>query len=179
MTDHRNEMLREKLNQPIVSSAHLAAGASPALSEFEFGLILAVHAFERWIVGCMAASGVPNLSKIEVLILHSVRHRDRPKRFSDIARILDIEETHVVAYAVRKLEAAKLVATKRDGKEKLVSVTRQGIEVCTRYGAVREQLLVKPLRSSGPSEDVLSDLGEKLRALSGYYDQAARSAATV
>lgn len=80
---------------------------------------------------------------------------------------------------MRKLEAAKLVATKRDGKEKLVSVTRQGIEVCTRYGAVREQLLVKPLRSSGPSEDVLSDLGEKLRALSGYYDQAARSAATV
>src|ERR1700742_4625377 len=110
MTDKSNEMLREKLNQPIVSSAHLAAGASPALSEFEFGLILAVHAFERWIVGCMSASGVPNLSKLEVLILHVVRHRDRPKRFSDIARVLDIEETHVVAYAVRKLEAAKLVA---------------------------------------------------------------------
>src|SRR3712207_2283557 len=30
---------------PIVSSAHLAAGASPGLSEVEYGLILAGHAF--------------------------------------------------------------------------------------------------------------------------------------
>ncbi|MCA3674350.1 MAG: transcriptional regulator, partial [Methylobacterium sp.] len=39
---------------PIVSSAHLASGASPSLSEFEFGLILVSHAFERWMVRCMA-----------------------------------------------------------------------------------------------------------------------------
>ncbi|MEJ0095674.1 MAG: winged helix DNA-binding protein [Methylocella sp.] len=179
MSADHDKALHDKLGQPIVSSAHLAAGGSPALSEFEFGLILAVHGFDRWIVGCMAASGIANLSKIEVLILHIVRHRDRPKRFADIALILDIEEAHVIAYALRKLEAAKLVSTKREGKEKLVVVTRQGIEVCARYAAVREQLLVKPLRSSGPSESVLSDLGEKLRALSGYYNQAARSAATV
>jgi predicted MarR family transcription regulator len=174
-----DELLHEKLGQPIVSSAHLAAGGSPALSEFEFGLILAVHAFDRWIVSCMDAAGVPNLSKLEVLILHIVRHRDRPKRFTSIARILDIEEAHVIAYAVRKLEAAKLVTTKREGKEKVVVATQQGIEVCARYASVREQLLVKPLRSSGPAESVLSELGERLRALSGYYNQAARSAATV
>ena len=44
--------------------------------------------------------------------------------------------------------------------------------------AIREQLLVKPLRSSGPSEEILSEVGEVLRAVSGYYNQAARSAAT-
>ncbi len=135
------------LDQPVVSSAHLAAGGSPALSESEFGLILAVHAFDRWIVRCMAAAGVSNLSPIEVLILHIVRHRDRPKRFADIALILDVEEIHVVAYALRKLESAGLVSTRREGKEKLVAATQQGVEVCTRYAAVREQLLVKPLRS--------------------------------
>ena len=35
---------------PIVSSAHLAAGAMPTLSELEFGVILLGHAFERWMV---------------------------------------------------------------------------------------------------------------------------------
>ena len=43
---------------PIVSSAHLASGAMPALSELEFGLILLGHAFERWMVRCAAAAGV-------------------------------------------------------------------------------------------------------------------------
>lgn len=42
---------------PIVSSAHLAAGAMPALSELEFGLILLGHAFNRWMVRCAAAAG--------------------------------------------------------------------------------------------------------------------------
>ncbi|QRG09097.1 winged helix DNA-binding protein [Xanthobacter dioxanivorans] len=165
---------------PIVSSAHLAAGGSPALSETEFGLILAVHAFERWIVRCMAAAGTPNLSPLEVLILHIVRHRDRPKSFSDVSLILDIEETHVATYALRKLESAGLVKTRRMGKEKVVEATPTGIAACTRYAAIREQLLVKPLRSSGgPSEEILSEVGEVLRAVSGYYNQAARSAATV
>ena len=179
MASVRNQPFQEKLRQPIVSSAHLAAGGSPALSELEFGLILALHAFDRWVVRCMAAAGMPNLSSIEVLILHIVRHRDRPKRFADIALILDIEEAHVVAYAVRKLEKAQLLATRREGQEKMVVVTRAGLELCTRYAAVREQLLVKPLRSSGPTEAALSNVGEMLRAVSGYYNQAARSAATV
>lgn len=171
--------LQAKLRQPIVSSAHLAEGDSPALSELEFGLILLLHAFDRWIVRCMAASGVPNLSPLEVLILHIVRHRSRPKRFADIALILDIEELHLVTYAVRKLEATGLVSTRRHGKEKVVSVTPHGAEVCARYTSVREQLLVKPLRTSGPSEEALSSVGEMMRSVSGYYNQAARSAATM
>lgn len=179
MTADRDQQLHDKLRQPIVSSAHLAAGSSPALSELEYGLILAVHAFDRWIVRCMAAAGLPNLSPIEVLILHIVRHRDRAKRFADIALILDIEEAHVIAYALRKLEAANLVTTRRDGKEKVVSATAAGVNLCTRYAEVREQLLVRPLRTSGPAEASLSEVGEMLRAVSGYYNQAARSAATV
>lgn len=179
MKKSRKKPEEAALYEPIVSSAHLAAGGSPALSEAEFGLILAVHAFERWIVRCMAASGVANLSPLEVLILHIVRHRDRPKPCADISLILDIEEAHVASYALRKLEGAGLVKMRRVGKEKLVEATAAGIEACTRYTAIREQLLVKPLRSSGPSEEILSEVGEVLRAVSGYYNQAARSAATV
>ena len=179
MSDEERSPMDETLRRPIVSSAHLAAGGSPALSETEFGLILAIQAFERWIVRCMAASGMPNLAPLEVLILHIVRHRDRPKSHADISLILDIEEPHIISYAVKKLQAAGLIATHRDKKERMVKATQRGVEMCTRYATIREQLLVKPLRSSGPPEDVLSDVGEVLRALSGYYNQAARSAATI
>jgi predicted MarR family transcription regulator len=164
---------------PVVSSAHLAAGASPALSELEFGLILAVHGFQRWMVRCMAAAGMPQLSPLEVLILHTVRHRDRPKRPADIALVLDIEEPHLAAYAIRKLEAAKLVATRRSGKDRLVAATAEGAALCARYTAIREQLLCRSLRAAGPPEAVLSEAAALLRALSGTYNQAARAAATM
>ncbi len=164
---------------PVVSSAHLAAGASPALSEVEFGLILAGHGFARWMVRCMAAAGQPGMSPTEILVLHTVRHRDRPKRLADILLVLDIEDTHVATYAIRKLEEAGLVTTGRAGKEKVVSATAAGAALCTAYAEVRERLLAEPLSGSGPSEDQLSAVAQLLRALSGYYDQAARAAATL
>lgn len=164
---------------PVVSSAHLAAGASPALSEVEFGLILAGHGFGRWMVRCMAAAGRPGMSPTEILILHTVRHRDRPKRLADILLVLDIEDTHVATYAIRKLAEAKLVVTGRAGKEKMVSATEAGAALCAAYAEVREGLLAQPLRGAGPSEDQLSAMAQLLRTLSGFYDQAARAAATL
>jgi predicted MarR family transcription regulator len=164
---------------PIVSSAHLAAGASPALSEVEFGLILAGHAFERWMVRCMAAAGVPGLSPVEVLVLHSVHHRSRAKTLADLCLVLGIEDTHVVTYAVKKLAAAGLVATGRKGKEATVSATEAGSAACRRYAEIRERLLVGAARAAGPDEATLSALGALLRALSGHYEQAARSATSL
>ncbi|HRD74803.1 MAG TPA: winged helix DNA-binding protein [Hyphomicrobiaceae bacterium] len=164
---------------PIVSSAHLAAGAAPGLSEVEFGLILASHAFERWMVRCMAAAGVGDLSPVEVLIMHTVRHRDRPKKLADVCLVLGIEDTHVVNYAIKKLTTAKLVASHRVGKEKVVAVTREGAEACARYHEIRERLLIRAVKSTGLPDPMLSELGALLRALSGHYDQAARSATTL
>jgi predicted MarR family transcription regulator len=164
---------------PIVSSAHLAAGALPGLSEVEFGLILAGHAFDRWMVRCMGAAGVPDLSAVEVLVLHTVRHRDRPKKLADICLVLSIEDTHVVSYAVKKLALAGLVTSKKAGKEKLVVATKAGADACQRYHEIRERLLVKPVTATGLPGAALSDLGALLRALSGHYDQAARSATSL
>lgn len=164
---------------PIVSSAHLAAGVLPGLSEVEFGLSLAVHGFHRWMVRCMAAAGVPDLSPLEVLVLHSVRHRQRPKKLADLCLVLGIEDTHVIAYAVKKLVAAGLVASSRSGKEKLVSATKAGNEACDRYHLVRERLLARPVKATGLPDQMLSEMASLLRALSGHYDQAARAAASL
>ena len=55
---------------PIVSSQHLVSPKSPQVSEFEFGLIIAWHAFARWMMRCMAAAGVKDMTPIDVLVLH-------------------------------------------------------------------------------------------------------------
>ena len=172
-------MTSKKQFGPIVSSAHLADGGLPALSELEFGLILAGHAFERWMVHCMTAAGEPGLAAIDVLVLHSCNHRGRPKRLSDLCIVLGIEDTHVVIYAVKKLEKRGLVAGARSGKEKLISTTDKGVETCLRYREIREELLVESVRGLGLDPNVTSTVAAMLRALSGHYDQAARAAASL
>ncbi|MGH6860731.1 MAG: winged helix DNA-binding protein [Phyllobacterium sp.] len=164
---------------PIVSSAHLADGGSPGLSEVEYGLILASHAFSRWMVRCMAAAGFPGLSATEILILHSVRHRGRDKKLADICLVLDIEDTHVATYAIRKLEAAGLVTTGKAAKEKTIRITDKGSEACARYAQIRERLFVASTTNARPTEDTLSEIAAVLRFLSGAYDQAARAATTL
>ena len=164
---------------PIVSSAHLASGAMPVLSELEFGMILLDHAFERWMVRCMAAAGVPDLSPLDVLVLHTVAHRARPKRVADICLVLNIEDTHLVTYSLKKLDAHKLLTSAKRGSEKTVSLTAKGNDVVLQYYKVREALLVKSVRSAGLNEERLSEIAALMRALSGHYDQAARAAASL
>jgi predicted MarR family transcription regulator len=164
---------------PIVSSAHLADGALPSLSELEFGLILAGHAFDRWMVRCMTAAGEPGLAAIDVLVLHSVAHRDRPKRLADLCSVLGIEDTHLVLYAIKKLEKRGLVKSARAGKEKVISATGKGLETCLTYRSIREALLVQSIKGIGLDPAATSGVAATLRALSGHYDQAARAAASL
>jgi len=164
---------------PIVSSSHLAQGAMPSLSEFEFGLIMASHAFQRWMVRCMTAAGVPGLSPLDVLVLFSVHHPTKPKRLADICLVLNVEDTHLVTYAIRKLDGAGLVKSGKSGKEKTVVLTDKGDEVCRKYREVREELLVETIKSLGLKAETASALAKELRVLSGHYDQAARAAASL
>jgi predicted MarR family transcription regulator len=164
---------------PVVSSAHLAAGAMPSLSELEFGLILLGHAFDRWMVRCMAAAGVPDLSPLDVLVIHTIAHRDKPKRLADICLVLSIEDTHLVTYSVKKLDGHGLIASVKSGNEKVVSLTKKGEEMIRAYTRLRERLLVAPVKSSGSDQQRLSEVAALMRAMSGHYDQAARAAASL
>ncbi len=164
---------------PVVSSAHLANSGLPELSEMEFALTMANNAFQRWMSRCMAAAGMPGLAPLEVLVVHLVPHRARPKSLADICLVLNIEDTHIVSYAVKKLTGHGLVETGRKGKEKTVTVTPAGAEYCTLYGQVRERLLVRSVQPLGLDRAEMSRLAALLRALSGCYDQAARGAAAL
>lgn len=161
---------------PVVSSAHLADGSFPEISEFEFGLIIAGHAFQRWTTRAMAASGYPDLSSLDVLVLHSVRHRDRPKKLADICLVLNVEDTHTVNYSIKKLTRAGLVKEGRQGKEKLVEITQAGADACETYKYIRESLLLGAISELGIEPEQVSRVSALLRLMSGQYDQAARAA---
>ena len=164
---------------PVVSAAHLADGAIPALSEVEFALTVLSNAFQRWMVRGMSASGVPGLAAIDVLVLHAANHRGREKTLADICMMYNVEDTHIVAYALKKLEGLKLISTGRRGKEKTVKVTKAGAEACRRYRQVREELLASSVKGLAFDESDMSHVAALMRALSGQYDQAARAAASL
>lgn len=163
---------------PIVSAAHLADGGLPALSEMEFALVILGNAYQRWIARGSAAAGGGGLSSMEVQILHAVNHRERDKSQADLCMMFNIEDTHVVAYALKKLEALGLVAAGRRGKEKTARITREGADLCLKYREIRERLLVDSVRTLGLDEARISEIAALMRVMSGQYDQAARAAAS-
>ncbi len=164
---------------PIVSSAHLVSPHSAEMSEFEFGLIVAGNAFHRWVVHCMAAAGLKDLTPLDVLVLHHVTHRARDKRLADICFIMNIEDTHLINYALKKLQGLGVVASRKNGKDVTYSSTDAGFEMVQRYREIRESCLINALKADEGLNRDIGELARLLRMLSGVYDQAARSAASL
>lgn len=165
--------------RPIVSSAHLVSEHSAQMSEFEFGLIVSSHAFQRWIVHGMTAAGLKDLTPLEVIVLHHVTHRARNKRLSDICFLMNVEDTHLINYALKKLINLGVVSSQKNGKEVTYSATEKGREHVQRYRMVREQCLMEPMGGDGVFNQEIGELARLLRVLSGMYDQAARAAASL
>lgn len=164
---------------PIVSSAHLVSPQSAELSEFEFGLIVAGNAFHRWIIHCMAAAGLKDLMPLDVIVLHHVTHRARDKRLADLCFIMNIEDTHLVNYSLKKLQGLGVVASSKNGKEVTYAATDSGRAYVERYREIRETCLVNALQADDALNADIGQLARLLRVLSGIYDQAARSAASL
>ena len=171
--------MTEPGRRKIVSSRHLAEGEGWEASEFEFGLIIAYNAFSRWMVKCMAAAGHAEMNPLEILVLHNVNHRGRDKRLSDVCFLLNIDDTHTVNYALRKLSKAGLVLSEKRGKEVFYRTSESGANLCDAYRKVRERCLLEGLGRMDITGDELSSLGASLRALSGQYDQARRAASSL
>lgn len=173
---------KDHVRSRIVSSAHLVSENAAELSEVEYGLIVASNAFGLWTVRGTAAAAaefpeLSDLGMIDVLCLHSVNHRGRAKRLGDICFKLNVEDTHVVNYALKKLVKAGLISGEKQGKEVFYSTTEKGQILIKRYRDIREACLVDAFSALGEVDaDSLSELARQLRVLSGLYGQAARSA---
>jgi predicted MarR family transcription regulator len=169
----------ERVAMPIVSSAHLVSPHSTEMSEFEYGLIVAGNAFHRWVAHCMSAAGLKDLTPLDVLVLHHVTHRARDKRLADICFIMNVEDTHLINYALKKLLNLKVVESRKNGKEVIYASTQSGRAFVQRYREIRESCLIDALKADDGMNRDIGELARLLRVLSGMYDQAARSAASL
>lgn len=184
MSDAKTTPAKGGHKRSIVSSAHLVSERAAETSAFEYGLYIASNAFNRWIVRCMAAAGYPDFGALDVMVLHSVNHRARDKKLADICFVLNIEDSHTVNYALKKLTRAGLVAGDKRGKEIFYATTKEGQAACVKYREVREDCLITAFSAfggdkAGELNEQIGEAADLLRALSGLYDQAARSASSL
>lgn len=149
---------------------------SAQLSDFEFTLIILTHGFARWVEKCMEAAGSRGLSALDILVLHTVNHRARDRRVTDICMVLNVDDLHLVTYALKKLQAAGLVETRAIGRERHFRSTAAGDEACLNYRRIREQFLVPSLSWIAEGRDVVPDVAAFLRTMTALYDQAGRFA---
>lgn len=163
----------------IVSSSHLVSPRSKELSEFEFSLIVSNNGFSRWIVHCMAAAGLRELTALDVLVLHHVHHRARGKRLTEICFIMNVEDTHLINYSLKKLQDLGVVQSSRKGKDVTYATTATGTEYVERYREIRERCLIDVLKADDTLNAQIGELARLMRMLSGIYDQAARAAASL
>ncbi|MEP2979641.1 MAG: winged helix DNA-binding protein [Lentilitoribacter sp.] len=127
----------------------------------------------------MAACGHPELNGLEILVVHHINHRESSKRLSDICFLLNIDDTHTVNYAIKKLLKADLVKGQKQGKEMFYSTTEKGQNVCERYREIREQCLLESITRVDGMDEELGEVANTLRTLSGMYDQASRAASSL
>ena len=127
----------------------------------------------------MSAAGNTDLTPLEILVLHNTNHRGRDKRLTDICFLLNIEDTHTVNYALRKLMKMELLSSEKRGKEVFYSTSDAGEALCDAYRQVRERCFLDGLSHLDMTGDEMRELAASLRALSGQYDQASRAAASL
>ncbi|HEY4065540.1 MAG TPA: winged helix DNA-binding protein [Burkholderiaceae bacterium] len=163
----------------IVSSSHLVSPRSQELSEFEYGLIVSNNAFSRWVTHCMSAAGLSDLTPLDVLVLHHVNHRARNKRLSDICFIMNVEDTHLINYSLKKLNGLGVVVASRNGKDVTYATSDEGRAYVEQYRQIRESCLIDALKADDSLNEQIGKLAVLLRVLSGVYDQAARAAASL
>ena len=90
-------------------------------------------------IGSGAAADLAELSGPDVSVLHSVTHWARDKCLADLCFVLNVEDTHLVNYALKKLLKLGLVAR---------AWARQGNLLRRHAQPIGRPL--RPLRSSGP-----------------------------
>ncbi len=150
--------------------------SSQDLSEFEYGLIILTYGFQRWVQNCMAAANVNGLNALDILVLHAVNHRARGKRLAEICMVLNIDDMHLVTYALKKLAAADLVLVRPQGRERHYETTENGERACLEYRKVRENFLVPSLTWVSGRNGAVTEAAGFLRMMTAMYDQAGRFA---
>jgi len=173
-------MRRTDKNRPVKEAAGDPKAAPPSdaqrLSTFEYDLITVMFGFFRWIETCMNASDVIGLNSLDILIMHALNRRPKGQRLSEIGVVMNIDDTHLIAYSLKKLMNAKLVEATRTGRERIFVTTAEGDAACATYHRIREKFLVREVAKRENDFNQFEKVAAKLSDLASMYDRAGRAA---
>jgi predicted MarR family transcription regulator len=159
---------------------HLAQTPHDAqLAELEFALLQVKEAFQRWNVQASRLVSDLDLGFGEVVILHVVRMQERAKDAATIANLVNRDDLPNVQYSLRKLADLGLVEKTRVGSGTFYSVTADGTKITDRYAELRQHLLTSTLAEIDHSEEKLRRATRFMQLMTGIYDGASRTSATV
>jgi predicted MarR family transcription regulator len=156
-------------------SADMTEGA--LLSEMELALTVLWNSVHRWMSQRSQAGSATGLSDLDVFLLHLLVYRNKQLRGIDLAFALSIDDMHLVSYSLKKLQRQGLVSSSRVGKEVFYLPTAPGKQHYFDFLEDRKKYLEPSMQFISHEHD-LKSLNTLLRALSGVYEQAARSAAS-
>jgi len=147
-----------------------------ALCDFEYALHHVMEAFRRWSVAVHALAGGEALPVQDVSVLQVLRMRERTKTVSEIAQVLNREDTANVQYSLRKLERLGLAERAPDvpQRQTVYGVTARGREVTEQYAAVRRAVLLDSVHSMGDIQAQLEEATRLITFMVGQYDSGAR-----
>lgn len=146
------------------------------LSDLELALTVLWNSVRRWLSQRSKARPTSGLADLDVFLLHLLVYRNKQLRAADLAYALSIDDMHVVSYSLKKLARLGMISTARIGKEVFYEATQQGRQHYLDFIDDRRQYLEPAMALIAHDHD-LQSLTTLLRALSGVYEQAARSAA--
>src|SRR3546814_153318 len=140
-------------------------------------MIVCWNAFTRWLEKGASATDSGDMTFIDVVVLHQLKHRAKNKKVADICFVLNFDDVHVVTYSLKKLVAAGLAIGEKVGKEVLYRTTEAGETAIESYRQIREQCLMSNVDESMNAH--LRELANSLGNLSSLYERAARSASSL
>ena len=158
---HKQKMARENMN-------------TENMSEFEYSLTVLSNGFLRWVVRCGEAAGVKNLGPVDLLVLHTVNYRARNKKLAEICLVMNVTESHTIAYSLKKLRERNLVDYKYVGRDRIFYSSDSGDLVCKSYLEMRRAGLLSILESSDIDIRKLFSSVSLMNRMSSAYAEAER-----
>ncbi|MEN3813495.1 winged helix DNA-binding protein [Chromobacterium piscinae] len=164
--------MRNKRNT--LKSPHLVKGYCD-LPNLESSLVIAFHAYSRWITRCMVAACGESMGAIDVLVLRYINSSPQhAKRLTDVCIALNIVDSYIVSYALKKMIGLNLVCAAKNGKENFYKITKQGARACEQYNTLYEACFIAKLNASSiPGMSVQTD-SRIMQYLAVQYDMASR-----
>ena len=162
----------------IDKSWHLAKTSKEIeIAEVELLLWRVFHGFLKWQEECEYSANNNDLTGSELSILHLIRMRDRPKTLSDIAKLLNREDTFNITYSIKKLLKMGLIQKAKGSTKKgtAYEITQGGIKNTDAFARARNSTLIEAYKKEPDIN--LPEFANLLTKIKSIYDDAARLAA--